>query len=84
MVVTIQNDGGATAGNITSQLASSSSWISINDNSGNFGTIDPGNTGNNASDPYNVTADVATPMGTPVDFSIIVQAGLYQDTLAFT
>ncbi len=84
VVVTIQNDGGATADNITSQLTSSSPYITINDGSGNFGTIDPGNTGNNASDPYTVTADAGTPIGTDVDFSVIVQSGVYIDTFDFT
>jgi len=84
LVVTLQNDGGAAAQNITSQLDCSSPYITINDNSGNFGTIDPGNTGNNSGDPYTVTADAATPIGTDVDFSVIVQSGLYTDTFGFT
>jgi len=84
LVVTLQNDGGATAQNITSQLDCSSPYITINDNSGNFGTIDPGNTGTNASDPYTVTADPTTPIGLDIDFSVIVQSGFYTDTFGFT
>ena len=82
--VTIENEGGAVAENVTSTLTTSSSFITINDSSGNFGTIDPGNTANNSADPYNVTADTSTPPGSEVDFTIIVQAGVYNDTLDFT
>ncbi|GAI23216.1 unnamed protein product, partial [marine sediment metagenome] len=49
LIVTIENEGGATAENITSTLITSSSYITINDASGNFGSIDPGNTGTNSA-----------------------------------
>ena len=84
LFVTIENEGGAVAENVTSTLTTSSSFITINNSSGNFGTIDPGNTANNSADPYNVTADTLTPPGSEVDFTIIVQAGVYNDTLDFT
>jgi len=84
LFVTIENEGGAVAENVTSTLTTSSSFITINNSSGNFGTIDPGNTANNSADPYNVTADTSTPPGSEVDFTIIVQAGVYNDTLDFT
>jgi hypothetical protein len=84
LVATIENEGGAVASSVTSTLMCSSSWITINDASGNYGTIDPGNQANNSSDPYNVTADAATPYGTEADFQIEVTAGSYCDTLDFT
>ncbi|NOR17874.1 T9SS type A sorting domain-containing protein [candidate division WOR-3 bacterium] len=84
LIVTIENEGGATAENITSTLITSSSYITINDASGNFGTIDPGNTGTNSSDPYNVTADISTPTGTVVNFQVEVVSGVYTDTLEFS
>jgi hypothetical protein len=83
LVATIENIGGATAYDITSTLITSSTYITINDASGNYGTINQGNTGNNSGDPYNVTADISTPSGTVVDFSIIVNSGFYTDTLYF-
>ncbi|MGB3340995.1 MAG: C25 family cysteine peptidase [bacterium] len=83
LVVTIENVGGATAYDITSTLITSSAYITINDASGNYGTINQGNTGNNSGDPYNVTADIGTPSGTIVDFGIIVNSGFYTDTLNF-
>ena len=83
LVVTIENIGGATAYDITSTLITSSAYITINDASGNYGTINQGNTGNNSGDPYNVTADIGTPSGEVVDFGIIVNSGFYTDTLYF-
>ena len=83
LVVTIENEGGATAENITSTLITSSSYITINDSSGNFGTIDPGNTGTNSADPYNVTADISTPTGTVIDYQVEVVSGVYTDILDF-
>jgi hypothetical protein len=83
LVVTIENEGGATAENITSTLITSSSYITINDSSGNFGSIDPGNTGTNSADPYNVTADISTPTGTVIDYQVEVISGVYTDTLEF-
>jgi len=84
LVVTIENEGGATAANITSTLTTTSSYITINDDSGNFGTINPGNQGNNSSDPYNVTANATTPTGTICDFEVEVVSGIYVDTLQFS
>ena len=84
LIVTIENEGGATAENITSTLITSSSYITINDASGNFGTIDPGNTGTNSADPYNVTADISTPTGTVIDYQVEVVSGVYTNTLDFS
>jgi hypothetical protein len=84
LVVTLENEGGAAADNVTSTLLTISPHITINDNSGNFGTIAAGATASNSSDPYSVTADIATPYGSSVDFSVAVQAGIYVDTLDFS
>ncbi len=83
LVVTIENEGGTAAVNVTSTLTTNSSLITINDDSGSFGSIDPGNTGNNSGDPYTVTASSSAPYGSEVDCSIIVQADMYIDTLDF-
>jgi hypothetical protein len=84
LVVTLENEGGADVLNVTSTLFTSSSFVTINDGVGNFGTIAAGATASNAGDPYSVTADVTTPHGTTVDFSIALQAGDYVDTLDFS
>ena len=84
LAITLENEGGAVASNVTSTLTTASSWVVINDNSGNFGTIAVGGTASNGSDPYSVTADVSTPYGTEVEFAVIVEAGVYVDTLEFS
>jgi hypothetical protein len=84
LVVTIENEGGATASSITSTLTTTSSYITINDDSGNYGSIDPGNQGDNSADPYNVTASGVTPTGTVCDFEVEVVSGIYVDTLQFS
>jgi hypothetical protein len=84
LVVTLENIGGANAVNVTSTLTCTSPYITINDASGNYGTINIGGSANNSGDPYNVTADISTPSGTDVDFDIIVTAGVYVDTIPFT
>jgi hypothetical protein len=83
LVVTLENIGGATAYGITSTLFTASTYITINDDSGNYGTITAGGTGDNSGDPYNITADVGTPCGTDIDFGIIVNSGFYVDTVYF-
>jgi hypothetical protein len=84
LVVTLENEGGATAASITSTLSTSSPYITINDASGNFGSIDPGNQGDNSSDPYNVTASGTTPTGTICNFEVEVVSGIYVDTFDFS
>jgi hypothetical protein len=84
LVITLENEGGAQADNVTSTLLTSSSHITILDNTGNFGNIAAGTTGSNSGDPFSVSADAATPYGTSVDFSLAVQAGIYVDTLDFS
>ena len=84
MAVRLRNDGSATADNVTSTLMSASSFITINDASGSFGNIDPGDTASNVGDPYTVTASSSAPHGVLVDFAVIVQAGVYIDTLDFS
>jgi hypothetical protein len=83
LVVTIENEGGATASSVTSTLMCASPYITINDASGNYGTINPGNQANNSSDPYNVTASGTTPTGTMVNFQVELVSGVYCDTVDF-
>ncbi|UCD05510.1 MAG: hypothetical protein JSV98_10445, partial [candidate division WOR-3 bacterium] len=83
IVVTLENEGGATASNINATLLCNSSHITIVDNSGTFGTIAPGGSGSNTSDPFTVTAGASAPYGMLVDCDLVVEAGLYVDTLPF-
>ena len=83
LVITVKNEGAADAIDVSSTLMTASPYITINDNSGDFGTITVGDTANNAADPYNVTASGTTPYGTEIDFLIEVVSGIYIDTLDF-
>jgi hypothetical protein len=84
LIVTIKNEGGAAASSVTSTLTTSSPYLTINDGSGNFGTIAPGAQASNSGDPYVLTASSSTPMGTECNMAIIVHSGIYCDTLPFT
>jgi hypothetical protein len=83
-VVTIMNEGGADAVNVSATLTTPSSAINIIDNTGSFGTVQPGNTASNSGDAFTVQASSLIPFGTSVDFSVIVQCGVYTDTLDFS
>ncbi|UCG93003.1 MAG: T9SS type A sorting domain-containing protein, partial [candidate division WOR-3 bacterium] len=84
LVVTIENEGGAVTDSVTSTLTTTSSYITIQDGSGNFGILYPDSTANNALDPYTVSADSTTPSGTVVDFQVEIVYGMYVDTFDFS
>lgn len=84
LIVTLKNEGEVDIPNINTILQSSSSYITVDDSSGNFGTIIVGDTANNAADPYTVTASATTPYETEVTMSIVVQSAIYVDTLNFS
>jgi hypothetical protein len=83
VVVTLENEGGASASNVSATLLSNSSHLTIVDDSGTFGTIAPGGSGSNVSDPFTVTAASGAPYGMLVACDLVVTAGLYVDTLPF-
>ncbi|MBE0433882.1 hypothetical protein IBX73_10525 [candidate division WOR-3 bacterium] len=84
LVVTVMNEGGAEAENVTATLSSNSPGISVVDNSGSFGTIGSGSTGANAADPFTVYASTGIPFGTLVDFTVVIQSGVCADTVGFS
>ncbi|MEO0228347.1 MAG: C25 family cysteine peptidase, partial [candidate division WOR-3 bacterium] len=84
LVVTIKNEGGATASNITGILMESSPWITVNDANGSWGNLAPGASGNNSGNPFTVYADAGTPTGTVVNFQVQLTSGVYCDTIEFS
>ncbi|MEO0185860.1 MAG: C25 family cysteine peptidase, partial [candidate division WOR-3 bacterium] len=56
LVVTIKNEGGASAANITGVLMENSPYITVSDANGSWGTLAPGATGNNSGDVFTVSA----------------------------
>ena len=83
LVLTVTNEGGESADNVSATLTTASSAIDIIDNSGSFGTMPVGDTASNAADPFTVYAAAQIPFGTSIDFSLIVQSNIYVDTLDF-
>jgi len=62
-----------------------SSYITINDGSGYWGDIASGDSVENTGDPYNISVNVSTPVGTSIEFSLPITAdGGYEDTLNFS
>ena len=84
LVVTIMNEGGQDAQDLTATLTTSSPDITILDNSSNYGTVATGSTATNATDPFMVYSSSAIPFGTTIDLAVCLQAGVHVDTLGFS
>jgi len=83
--VLLKNYGTAQANNTAGTLASSSPYVTVNDNAGSWGNIPAGGTVENLSNPFGVTLGSSTPLGAVIDFSMIITSALrYQDTLYFS
>jgi hypothetical protein len=82
-IVTLDNTGSEDATSVTGYLFESNSYISVPDPNANFGTINSGNSGNNSSNPFSVTASPSTPIGESVTFKLEVTSGTYVDTVEF-
>jgi hypothetical protein len=64
-ILNIRNLGGKNANSLTATITSLSPYVTVNDNSAGFGTINAGSAGNCASNPFNLTAVTNTPPGYP-------------------
>ncbi|KPK73731.1 hypothetical protein AMJ87_00995 [candidate division WOR_3 bacterium SM23_60] len=84
LIVTLANEGSAVAEDVTATLTTTSPYVVVTDDTGNFGTVDTNTTGDNVADPFSVEADEAAPYASLAEMALIVQAGVYIDTLAFT
>jgi hypothetical protein len=84
LVVTIENEGSAIAADVTSTLTTASPYITITDGSGDFGSIDPDSTADNAADVYAIHASAGTPSGTVASFEVALVSGIYTDTVQFS
>lgn len=84
LTVTLKNIGGLDFTDLSTTLLCSSAYITINDNSGYFGSLAIDSTKENTADRYTVTASGTTPYNTEVDFLLITEEGGFHDTLDFT
>ncbi len=83
LLVTLTNEGDISAPDVFALLQSESPHIQLNKNLSQFGSFTPGETNENVADPFNVTFISATSAVTEIDFSLIIWAGIYRDTLYF-
>ncbi|HEC77741.1 MAG TPA: hypothetical protein ENI34_01190, partial [candidate division WOR-3 bacterium] len=80
----LRNVGTDSAIYVTGSLMENSSYITVDDGSGYWGDIAPGDSAENLTDRFTITASPSTPVGTSVDFQLEVSAsGGYIDTLNF-
>ncbi|MCD4791189.1 MAG: T9SS type A sorting domain-containing protein [Bacteroidales bacterium] len=71
LIVTLVNDGGATANNIVATLFSDDPYITINNNTGNINILNPYN---NDTVTFNVTASDEIPIGYILEFTVDIEA----------
>ncbi len=83
LVVTIKNEGGATASNITGVLRESSPYITVSDSLGSWANLAPGASGNNSDNPFTVSCVSGAPIGDSVLFQLALTSGVYSATVQF-
>ncbi len=85
IIVALQNTGGADANNTSATLSTSSSFVTITDNSSFYGNIAVSSTVDNSSDPFTVQVSPTALVGMSVPFEMYVTAnsGGYVDTIRF-
>jgi hypothetical protein len=84
VVVTLKNEGGANAENVTANLLVTNPHIGMLDSLGSFDTITPTQTATNTADPFTVFSDTLITPGTMVQFWVAVNHGFYTDTFEFS
>jgi len=86
LIITLRNSGSLAASNTQAVIYTSNPYITIIDNSANYGTINPSDTARNTSDVFTIGISPAAPIGLRVDFDMYITAnsGAYNDTLNFS
>ena len=71
----VKNTGGTVATSVNGILRTTSpAYITITDSLYSYGTLNTGDSANNAADPYDITVGAATPPGTVVNFNLVLTA----------
>lgn len=84
LTATLRNIGGVDFTALNTTLYCSDSYITINDNSGYFGSLPIDSTKENTSDRYTITASASAPEGHAAACQIIVADGGFVDSIATT
>uniref|UniRef100_A0A7C4XKL2 T9SS type A sorting domain-containing protein n=1 Tax=candidate division WOR-3 bacterium TaxID=2052148 RepID=A0A7C4XKL2_UNCW3 len=79
----LKNIGGIDLNNLTTILSTTSPYITINDNSGYFGTLMIDSTKENFLDPYVLEVSPDAPQGHMAQFQLIALDGTFVDTFFF-
>ncbi|MEO0216619.1 MAG: T9SS type A sorting domain-containing protein, partial [candidate division WOR-3 bacterium] len=74
IVTYVKNTGGVAATNVQGRLRTTSPYITITDSTYTYGTINPGDSANNASDPYDISVHASTPPGHVANFQLALIA----------
>lgn len=69
-VLWVSNDGGKNAASLTATLSSLNPYVTVNDNSASFGTVNVGAIASCITDPFNLTAADNTPPGQKADLQV--------------
>lgn len=83
ITVFLKNVGGQNFSNLASTLSSSDPYVTVTDNSGNFGGILIDSVKENAADKYRVIVSGSAPMNHLVPFRVIASQGAFYDTFDF-
>jgi hypothetical protein len=84
LFIQLSNDGTYKAEDTHVSIMSLDTLFSIIDSLSYFGTVLPGDTIDNQSDPFVITTSSDVPTCHPVDIAAIITAGLYIDTITLT
>ena len=84
IVCTIANTGSDSATNSTGTLRTTDTYITITDSTTDYGTLQPGDTVDNSSDPFEVTVSSSCPVGYDVDFDLYIVCAESSWTKNFT
>ncbi|HPE57598.1 MAG TPA: M14 family zinc carboxypeptidase [Bacteroidales bacterium] len=81
IIVNLKNNGDAIAENTTGIISTGSAFITIDNNTANFGSLNQGQSGEGT---FTITASPSTPMGQPAVLNLVVDAngGAYNATFA--
>ncbi|HEX7318951.1 MAG TPA: C25 family cysteine peptidase [bacterium] len=75
LVITLKNQGNATATNVSGKLRTTCPYITFIDSTAIYGTVPAGDTSTGAGDIYRLQVSSTAPQGTEAEFIVFSQAG---------